>query len=177
MRVQIEHIIVGLLAIGCFGFGAWTHSARWADSRNPLTISLEAPATISARRLSGEARAIDSEGLKRPTLLLVLSADCRYCEQNAPQWRGLVTSLGTADSSPAVIALSLSDAEDTVGYMADNDLDVPALLIDHAGLAALGLPSVPGTVALDAGSATMRTWIGALSESEVAAILTLAMAN
>jgi hypothetical protein len=110
-------------------------------------------------------------------LLLVLSADCRYCEQNAPEWRGLVAALGSIDSPPEVIALSLSDAEDTAVYLEESELEVPALLIDRTGLAALGLPGVPGTIALDPGSASMRSWVGVLSETEVEAILTWAMAN
>ena len=87
--------------------------------------------------------------LKRPTLLLVLSADCRYCEQNAPAWQGLVDSLGRTESAPAVLALSLSDAENTRRYLEDNHLEVPVFLIDQAELAALGLPGVPGTITLD----------------------------
>jgi hypothetical protein len=76
-----------------------------------------------------------------------------------------------------VIALSLSDAEDTASYLEDNDLQVSVLLIEPTELAALGLSGVPGTVTLDPGSNTMRSWIGVLSESEAATILTWAMAS
>ena len=126
------------------------------------------------RRLLKE---IDAENLKRPTLLLVLSADCRYCEQNAAKWRELIASIGETETPPEVLALSLSDAEDTARYMGDNYLEVAVLLIDQAELVALGLRGVPGTIALDPGSETMRSWIGVLSKSGVSTILTWATAN
>jgi len=177
MRPKSDLVIVSLLSIGSFWFGGLVYQNHWAQPVKPPPISSAAPAAISAMTLSGELRAIDAENLKRPTLLLVLSADCRYCEQNAPTWRELIASIGESETPPEVLALSLSDAEDTGRYLEDNHLEVPVLLIGPAELVALGLRGVPGTVALDPGSETMRSWIGVLSEPETATILTWATAN
>jgi hypothetical protein len=177
MRGKSDLIIAGLLCLASFWFGGLVYQNHWAEPEKPPPISSATPKVITAATLAGEPWELNPETLKRPTLLLVLSADCRYCEQNAPQWRGLVVSLGEPESSPAVLALSLSGAEDTAGYLEDNNLELPALLIDQAELAALGLPGVPGTIALDPASGRMRSWIGVLSESEVATILTWATAN
>ena len=177
MRRYAGYFVIGLLCLGSFWFGGLVYENRWAQPVKPPPISSAAPAVISAMTLSGELRAIDAENLKRPTLLLVLSADCRYCEQNAPTWRELIASIGESETPPEVLALSLSDAEDTGRYLEDNHLEVPVLLIGPAELVALGLRGVPGTVALDPGSETMRSWIGVLSEPETATILTWATAN
>ena len=177
MKPYADYVAVGMLCLGSYWFGGLVYQNYRAEPEKPPPIPSGAPKTIAARNLAGDVQAVDPENLKRPTLLLVLSADCRYCEQNAPQWRGLIASIDGAESPPAVIALSLSDAEDTARYLEANELEVPVLLIDQAELAALGLPGVPGTIALDPGSETMRSWIGVLSESEAATILTWATAN
>jgi hypothetical protein len=172
-----ESLFAGLLLLGSFWLGSLVYQNHWAVPEKPPPISSDAPKVIPAVALTGGARDLYVENPKRPTLLLVLSADCRYCEQNAPQWRQLVAYLGGRESSPAVLALSLSDAKDTAGYLEANDLEVPVLLIDREGLRALGLPGVPGTIVLDPGSDTMRSWIGVLSMSETESILTWAAAN
>jgi hypothetical protein len=177
MRIGPDFIVVGLLILGSFWFGTLVYQNHWAQPGKPPPISSAAPEAISTWTLAGEARSLEPGDLKHPILLLVLSADCRYCEQNAPQWRGLVDSLGGAESAPAVLALSLSDAEDTGRYLEDNHLEVPVLLIDQAELSALGLRGVPGTIALDPGSDRMRSWIGVLSKSETATILAWAKAS
>jgi hypothetical protein len=135
------------------------------------------PEVIPTTTLAGDACVLEANSLRRPTLLLVLSADCRYCEQSAPQWRRLVASLGEAESPPAMFALSLSNAEETTRYLEFNDLQVPALLIEPAQLLGLGLRGVPGTVALDPASSTMRSWIGVLGEYETETILTWVKAD
>jgi len=168
---------VGLLCLGCFWFGTFVYQNHWAQPESSPPIPSTTPVAIPVRSLGGETGALDAGNLKHPTLLLVLSADCRYCEQNAPTWRELIASIGESKTPPEVLALSLSDAEDTGRYLEANALTVSVLLIDQAGLAVLGLRGVPGTIALDPGSDTMRSWIGVLSESEVATILTWAAAN
>jgi hypothetical protein len=177
MLFKPELVVAGVLSLASVWCGGLVYQNHWAEPVSSPRIVSTAPERVSASTPTGEARQLDIENLKRPTLLLVLSADCRYCEQNAPEWRGLVAALGSIDSPPEVIALSLSDAEDTAVYLEESELEVPALLIDRTGLAALGLPGVPGTIALDPGSASMRSWVGVLSETEVEAILTWAMAN
>jgi hypothetical protein len=177
MNLKSDLIILSLLALASFWFGGFVYQNHWArPEERPPTVS-DAPARISARTLAGEDRALNTENLKRPTLLLVLSAECRYCDKNARQWRELIASLGRADSPPGLLALSLSDAEETAGYLEDNNLEVPVLLVDREQLAALGLPGVPGTIVIDPGSDTMRSWIGVLSEAEVSTILTWATGN
>ncbi len=177
MRPISNLIVISLLSLGSFWLGSLVYQNHWVEAEKPPQISSVAPEVISAVTLAGETRELSPENLERPTLLLVMSADCRYCEQNAPQWRRLAASLGEPESSPAVLALSLSDAEDTTRYLETNNLEVPVMLIDRAELAALGLPGVPGTIALDPVSDTMHSWIGVLSESETATILTWATAN
>ena len=177
MRRYLDYFVVGLLCLGSFWFGRLVYENHWSQPEKPEAISMGVPAAIPAKTLAGDALPLDAGSLRRPTLLLVLAADCRYCELNAPQWRGLVASLGGAESAPTVLALSLSDAEETARYLEDNDLEVPVLLIDQAQLSTLGLRGVPGTVALDPGSETMRSWIGVLNESETATILAWAEAS
>jgi hypothetical protein len=177
MRFRLDLIAIGALAVASFWLGALVYRVHWAEPNKQPPTTAAAPQEILAITLDGDSRTIDAENLKRRTLLLVLSAECRYCEQNARQWRELISSLGRGDSSPPVIALSLSDAEDTAGYLEDNKLEVPVLLIDREGLRALGLPGVPGTIVIDPGSDTMRSWIGVLSEAEASTILTWATAN
>lgn len=177
MKPNADYLLLGLLCMGSFWLGGAIHQNHWAPSDEPPLIWSGAPAAISGMTLAGEPWEIDAENLKRPTLLLVLSADCRYCEQNAPTWRELIASIGESKTPPEVLALSLSDAEDTGRYLEDNYLEVAVLLIDQAELVALGLRGVPGTIALDPGSETMRSWIGVLSKSGVSTILTWATAN
>jgi len=177
VRRYADYFVIGLLCLGSFWFGGLVYENHWGPPEKPAAVSSAAPAAIHTKTLAGDTLPLNAGNLKRPTLLLVLSADCRYCEQNAPQWRGLVDSLRGTESAPAVLALSLSDAEDTARYLEDNHLEVPVLLIDPAELPALGLRGVPGTIALDPGSETMRSWIGVLSDSETATILAWAEAS
>jgi hypothetical protein len=176
-RLKSDLVVIGLLSLAFFWLGGLAYQTYWVGPRKPPPVSPGLAVAISTTTLGGEILELGQENLKRPTLLLVLSADCRYCEQNARQWRQLVASLGGPESSSAVLALSLSDAEETAEYLEDNDLEVPVLLVDREGLRTLGLPGVPGTIVLDPESNTMRSWIGVLSESETEKILTWATAN
>jgi hypothetical protein len=172
-----DFLLIGLLGLASFWLGILVYHNHWGHQAGSRAISATVPESIHGRTLAGRSQDLKTGSLDQSTLLIVLSADCRYCEQNAPQWRRLVASVGEAEFAPAVIALSLSDAEDTASYLEDNDLQVSVLLIEPTELAALGLSGVPGTVTLDPGSNTMRSWIGVLSESEAATILTWAMAS
>ncbi len=177
MRFKPDITVACLLSLGFFWLGGLVYQNHGAQPEKPPPLSSTRPATIPTRTLNGEPREFNPGRLKRPTLLLVFSADCRYCEQNAPQWRDLVSSFGGHESPPAALALSLSGAEHTASYLEEHHLDVPALLIGRDQLASLGLPGVPGTIVLEPGSETIRSWLGILSESETAVILTWATAN
>jgi hypothetical protein len=178
VRRYSDYLLIGLLVLASFWLGILVYHNHWGHQAGPTAISATVPEAIHGRTLAGRSQDLKTGSLDQSILLIVLSADCRYCEQNASQWRTLIASLSSAaDSTPAVLALSLSKAEDTARYLEVNELEVPVLLINGEELAALGLPGVPGTITLDPGSDTMRSWIGVLSESEAATILTWAMAS
>jgi hypothetical protein len=177
MRRYLDFMAVGLTCVAFFWLGTAVCQVNREPPAKSSRVLSALPEVIPTKTLAGGAGVLEAHNLGRPTLLFVLSADCRYCEQSAPQWRGLVASLGDADSPLAMFALSLSDAEATTRYLEANDLEVPALLIEPAQLPGLGLRGVPGTVALDPASSTMRSWIGVLSESEAETILTWAKAD
>jgi hypothetical protein len=177
VKRYIDYLFIGLLAVASFWLGSLVYHNHWGHQTASSWVSESLPEAILGRTLGGQHEALNTGGMDRSTLLFVLSADCQYCEQNARQWRRLMVSLGGAESSPAVVALSLSDAEDTARYLEAHELEVPVLLIDQEELAALGLRGVPGTITLDPGSNTMRSWLGVLSDSEASTILTWAKSS
>lgn len=174
MKRCLDYVAVGVLCVGSMWLGTLTYHNHWGHRKGRSPASAPAPRALIVRTLAGQSQALDTRVLDQPTLLLVLSVDCRFCQNNAQNWRELVAALRESDSPTQVIALSLSSATETRRFLADHDLEVPAYLIDRGETSALGLRGVPTTVALDPGSQMLRTWAGVLNETEMGTILTWA---
>lgn len=164
-RVFTVAVVVVLLA-GSFWLGqlvVHNHQTHQSPPRAPLAL---VPDAVDTTDLEGTAAPLATRDVERPTLLLVFSTECPFCERNMPEWRSLVGSLRELGAEgPDIIALSLSSAADSTEFLSAHGVEVPVRLIDDDALEDLGLMGTPATVGVRPGAATLDTWIGLLGES------------
>lgn len=148
-------------------------------ARQPTSLvapNASPPEFLLVRNAEGEITPLELASRSRPLAVFALSVDCPYCRQNLPHWRRLLAAMRELEDGPEVLVLSLSSAERTTKYLADNELAVRAMFIDNNELDALGLPGVPGTIAFGPGAAPMRRVIGVLNADEVDSLIAWAEA-
>lgn len=165
----LEYAVIGALVGGTAWLGQLTyHNVVVHGQAEPATVRT-APVDLPVTSIAGQPASLPVDG--RNLMFLVLSTECRYCEQNMPEWRRLVAEVrALGDTAPEVVVLSVSEARETERYLERHGVDVPVMLIDPSVLELLGLDGYPSTVVVDAGRA-LSAWSGVLDTAEHAALL------
>lgn len=101
------------------------------------------------------------------TLVLVLSKDCRYCQESAPFYHELVRGLtdGKIRRSIAIVPKGRGQLEwlrDSLSFSQD---------IHHADLAAIGFFATPSLAIVDSSGTITDLWVGKLSPPDETSIL------
>lgn len=93
MRRWIEVGATVALLVGSAWLGQLVYHNNWghvAQAATPTTF----PEEIVARTPSGTPTVVQRDRLGDKAVFLVLSADCRYCKENGPNWKALVEEIG-----------------------------------------------------------------------------------
>jgi len=143
---------------------------------HPRTVASEgvavAPMTVPARSATGGVAPLAVRAVPRAQLLLVVSTDCPFCEQNMSEWRRLTDALDAlGDTRPTAVVLSVSGPEETAAYLERHGLEAEVRLIDRAVLPLLGVTGYPSTVAVDPSTGAISSWTGVLGDADHQAIM------
>lgn len=177
MRPNREQILEGLVVAALFVGTAWlgrqVHHNYVVHPRTVASAGVAvAPMAVPATTVAGEAAPLAIRDVPRARLLLVMSTDCPFCEENMPEWQHLTGALrAMGDAHPAPVVLSVSSGEETAAYLARHGLQAEVRLIDRAVLPLLGLTGYPATVAVDPSTGAISSWTGVLDDAEHQALL------
>jgi len=177
MKLNSARIIEGVVVVTLLAGTAWL--ARQVHHNyvvHPRSLASEgvavAPMAVPARSASGGVAPLEIRSVPRAQVLLVVSTDCPFCEQNMPEWRKLTESLnGLGEARPSVVVLSVSGAEETAAYLERHGLQAEFRLVDRAVLPLLGVTGYPSTVAVDPSTGAISSWTGVLGDADQQAIM------
>ena len=180
MRRTLELFVVAILCAGSLWLGKLLYHNYWEHPRNEAASAPNvAPDLLVGRSTDGEVAVVRLTEPGEPTLLLMLSTECPYCEQTLPMWREILDAADRAGRQGIrTMVLSTSPPTDTLQYLEANGLGVSStLLIGREELAALGASGVPTTALVRPADRTFRRWTGVLDGSEVEEIIALLRAT
>lgn len=167
--IQVGALV--LLAIGGVSLGK---SAARILLQPPDSVALEtqmmAPSMVLGEDRSGASVSVPIAARTRPVAIFALSVQCPYCQRNLPNWREIARAVNSQGTEVELLVLSTSTPEETAAYLEANQLPRNVVYVDAGELQALGLPGVPGTVAVTPGDPTVRKWVGVLEASDVSKI-------
>jgi peroxiredoxin len=128
-----------------------------------------AVAPLQLRHLDGFEETLAPRAAGKDRLLLVFTTTCAACQANQPNWRALQERAG---GSVDVVGVSLDDLEATRTYQRAHRLSFPVTVpVDPQQLTdALAVTAVPLTVRLGADGRVQGSWVGGLSEAQLAEI-------
>lgn len=169
----MEGVVVVTLLAGTAWLAQQVHHNYVVHPRSLASEGIAvAPMTVPARSASGSVAPLALRSVPRAQLLLVVSTDCPFCEQNMSEWRRLTDALSAlGDARPVAVVLSVSGAEETLAYMARHGLQAEVRLIDRAVLPLLGVTGYPSTVAVDPSTGAISSWTGVLGDADHQAIM------
>ncbi len=173
-RAQIlEGVVVVVLLVGTAWLGRQVHHNYVEHPRTVASVGVAvAPMTVPATTIAGDAASLAIRDVPRARMLLVMSTDCQFCEENMPEWQFLTDALrAMGDKHPAPVVLSVSGADETAAYLARHGLQAEVRLVDRAVLPLLGLTGYPATVAVDPSTGAISSWTGVLDDAEHQALL------
>lgn len=160
---QIE-FITNLCVIGA-GL-VFVFSVAWFALRHKSTIRAARPSIAKGTRITLP----DLDWSQSPqTLLLVLSARCKYCTASAPFYRRVV-SQGAQAHSTRLVALLPQAPDEGREYLAGLKVKIDAL--QQTDLASVGAKGTPTLILVDANGLVIQSWEGLLppdAEREVLA--------
>ena len=177
MKWNSARIVEGVVVVALLAGTGWlAQQVHHNYVVHPRSVASEgvavAPITVPARSPSGAAAPVTVRSVSRARVLLVVSTDCPFCEQNMTEWRRLAEELSRlGDSGPQAVVLSVSDAEETSAYLARHGLQAEVRLIDRAVLPLLGVGGYPATVAVDPSTGAIASWTGVLGDADHSAIM------
>lgn len=119
---------------------------------------LPAPASLHVNSVVGEEHELILHNRSTPLVLLVLSAECKFCNIVAPEWARFLNSLNPAAIDVAL--LSRSNSQETLSFASRWGLRGTILLIEAQDLAALGLGGYPGSIVVMPQSDRLSLWTG-----------------
>ena len=168
----VEVAVVGVLLAGTIWLGQLLHHNYVTHDTVEASGLVVAPAVVPASTMSGRAAPVRVRDSAESSLLLVLSTECPFCEQNMPAWRALAAELsrrGPAAARP--IVLSVSEPAATEEFLRRHGLDLPVRIVDRAALPLLGVTGFPATVGVDARTGAVAAWTGVLGAAAQEAVL------
>ena len=177
MKLNSARIVEGVVVVTLLAGTAWlAQQVHHNYVVHPRSLASEgvavAPMTVPAKSASGGVAPLAIRSVSRAQVLLVMSTDCPFCEQNMPEWRRLTDSLkGLGDARPTAVVLSVSGAEETAAYLERHGLQAEVRLVDRAVLPLLGINGYPSTGAVDPSTGAISSWTGILGEADHQAIM------
>lgn len=153
--INVCLIVAGLLLVLTIGRAI----IRYKSSQVPRPSSI-----ASGTKLSGRNWFMSPQ-----TLVLVLSADCKYCTASAPFYRRVVTHTSSSRHTKLLALFSQSSNE---GQKYLQDLEIKIDEVEQTTLRALGVKGTPTLILVDANGIVIRSWEGLLppeAEDEVLA--------
>lgn len=121
--------------------------------------------SVVATDLDGHPYQLQYKKDGRHHLLLFFSANCRYCEKQAPLWRDL---LDKVDSNRFAVLGVVSDKEekglvsahaDAAGYF-KTKTPLPIVFFKNDSLGSYKLTATPTTLLIDEGGTVEHAWVG-----------------
>jgi hypothetical protein len=172
----VELVVVGLLLVGTAWLGRLVqHNYVVHPSAVASSGIAVAPMAVPARLATGAEAALAVRAVSQAQVLLVVSTDCPYCEQNMPEWKRLAATFDALGANgPRPVILSVSGAEETATYLQRHGLEAEVRLVDRAVLPVTGYPA---TVAVDPSTGAISAWTGVLSEGDHQAVAAWAEAR
>lgn len=167
-----EYAAIAVLVAGTAWLGGLVrHNYVEHGASEQAAGRVAAPAALPAADASGDPVSVRLNEHEGPVLLLVLSTQCPFCEENMDSWRSLVNSWRAASPGAEVLALSIGTSEQTRTYLAAHRMDVPFHTITPAVLPLLGATGYPTTAVFVPADRSLAVWGGVLGEAERIAIL------
>jgi len=102
------------------------------------------------------------------TLVMALSAHCRYCKESAPFYRRINTEAGRSVKLLAVLPQS---REESAKFLRDEGVRVDD--IRQAEPIALGVPGTPTLLLVDGKGTVVQLWLGRLTRSKQDSVLSM----
>lgn len=99
------------------------------------------------------------------TLVLALSATCRFCSESGPFYK----RLADARNDTRLVAVSPQSIEESKKYLAELGISVDE--IKQVSLRSLNVTGTPTLILVNQDGAVMQTWIGKLGEDQEAEVL------
>ena len=177
MKPRNARIVEGVVVVTLLAGTAWLAQQMHHNYVvHPRSVASEgvavAPMAVPARSVAGTVAPLEIRSVPRAQLLLVMSTDCPFCEQNMLEWRRLTEALdGLGDARPTAVVLSVSGAEETAAYLKRHGLRAEVRLVDRAVLPLLGIAGYPSTVAVDPSTGAISSWTGILGDADHQAIM------
>jgi hypothetical protein len=150
-------IIVVALVIGAVVVRRFLLHAP-AGEANATTIPAGAKLVVPGLDWSGNGR----------TLLLVLSAGCKYCTTSAPFYQRLA-SASVAHQSTKLVAVLPQSVEQSRAYL--KSLGVQIAEVKQLSPATLGASGTPTLILADSSGVVISSWVGQLPSEKEAEVL------
>ena len=134
-------------------------------------------ASVNATDLDGRPYQLQYKNDGRHHLLLFFSADCRYCQQQAPLWRDL---LDKVDTNRFAVLGVVSDKEDkqyvsthaeAEGYF-NTKTPLPIVFFDKDSLTSYKFNATPTTLLIDEAGTVEHAWVGKWDETSAMEVAT-----
>jgi peroxiredoxin len=134
-------------------------------------------APVTTTDLDGRPYQLQYTNDGRHYLLLFFSANCRYCQQQAPLWRDL---LNKVDTNRFAVLGVVSDREqkalvsahaDAAGYF-KTTTSLPIVFFDKDALASYKLNATPTTLLIDEAGTVEHAWVGKWDETSAMEVAT-----
>ena len=109
---------------------------------------------------------LDWSGNKR-TLVLAVSAGCRYCTESAPFYRRISTEASNQDGV-GLVAVLPQPIDEARRYLSELGVSIESV---SGRLDTLGVSATPTLLLVDRDGAVRKSWVGKLPESAEAEVL------
>ena len=137
--------------------------ARTTPERTPLP-----PPVAAGTRL--ELPAAVTDGGKTGAVLLLLSAECRYCTESMPMYRQLARQREIASGNVRLAVVSMEPLAEMRDYLDTHNLRPTHLMtLVESGLR---IGATPALVLVDREGIVAASWVGALPSSEEKKVFT-----
>jgi len=113
------------------------------------------------------------------TLIMWLSADCKYCIQSTPFYQRLSETVKTAEPGQAQLVMVTRDTRDVVdAFIRQNNLAVAQVVTASARQQAmLRVPGTPSLILVDRARLVRKVWFGKLDSNAEQEVLSTLLEN
>jgi hypothetical protein len=145
-----------LIALISLLLGRWAALQYFEPRGTPF--DLPAPASLLVHGINGDEHEVKFHGRRESLVILILSAECRFCDLLAPEWKRFTDRL---DLDTVELALfSRSDVQGTSRYVTQWGLRGDIWLIESEDLNSLGASGYPITILVEPESQRLTMWTG-----------------